>query len=112
MSASSSNFSTQFSMLNVPMPTPGTAKALYFKGKRVSNFLDSLEAHALAAHLADTKLPGYVLRYCHSSVKRVIEYRDELAGMDWKAVKDLLLDLYGSSDKAPVLTSDKLSVEI
>lgn len=95
-------------VLNIPMPTPGTSQAPYFKGKRVSDFLESLEAHALAAQIPLDQLPTYVLRYCDSKVKRVIETNDEFSGTDWKAVKTLLVDLYGSSDKAPVLTADKL----
>ncbi|KAF8334457.1 hypothetical protein F5887DRAFT_892671, partial [Amanita rubescens] len=90
------------------MPTPGTSQAPYFKGKRVSDFLESLEAHALAAQIPLDQLPTYVLRYCDSKVKRVIETNAEFSGKDWKAVKALLVDLYGSSDKAPVLTADKL----
>ena len=99
---------TTTKVLNIPMPTPGTSQAPFFKGKRVSDFLESLEAHALAAQISLDQLPTYVLRYCDSKVKRVIETNDEFSGTDWKAVKTLLVDLYGSSDKAPVLTADKL----
>lgn len=95
-------------VLNIPMPTPGTSQAPFFKGKRVTDFLESLEAHALAAQIPLDQLPTYVLRYCDSKVKRVIETNNEFSGNDWKAVKTLLIDLYGSSDKAPVLTADKL----
>ncbi|KAF8689431.1 hypothetical protein AX14_003324 [Amanita brunnescens Koide BX004] len=34
-----------------------------------------------------------------------------LKGADWDEVKEFLINLYGSSDKAPVLTADKLSPE-
>ncbi|EDR13463.1 uncharacterized protein LACBIDRAFT_322422 [Laccaria bicolor S238N-H82] len=32
--------------LRIPMPTPGTPTTPYFKGKRIEDFLDSLEQHA------------------------------------------------------------------
>jgi hypothetical protein len=42
--------------LNIPMPTPGTSQAPYFKGKCVTDFLESLEAHTMAAQIAFDQL--------------------------------------------------------
>ena len=94
--------------LNIPMPTPGTSQAPHFKGKCITDFLESLEAHALAAQIPLEQLPGHVQRYCHSSVKRVIESNEVFKGNSWAATRTFLVNLYGSSDKALVLTADKL----
>jgi hypothetical protein len=55
--------------LNIPMLTPGMSQVPYFKGKHVTDFLESLKAHASAAQISFNQLPGYILRYSHSSVK-------------------------------------------
>ncbi|KAF8634385.1 hypothetical protein AX17_004207 [Amanita inopinata Kibby_2008] len=96
------------STIRVPMPTPGSPHAPHFKGKRVRDFLDSLEAHALAAHLPNERLSQYVLRYCHSSIKRVIESSVEIGEGDWTCVREYMIDLYSSNDKTPPITSDRL----
>jgi hypothetical protein len=41
-------------------------------------------------------------------VKRIIETNDLLKSKDWPGTRAFLIDLYGSSDKALVLTADKL----
>ncbi|RDB29278.1 hypothetical protein Hypma_014871 [Hypsizygus marmoreus] len=46
--------------MRVPMPTPGTQTAPTFAGRRVSDFLDSLEQCADQAGVAHTVLPTYV----------------------------------------------------
>ena len=46
---SSTSESSVVTTIGVPMPTPGTSTAPYFKGKRVEDFLDSLEQHADSA---------------------------------------------------------------
>jgi len=56
-----------------PMPTPGCPDAPLFKGKHVTDFLDSLEAHATAANVPLNDLPAYVLRYCHLRVRNIID---------------------------------------
>ena len=63
----SSNEPKMSAKLNIPMPTPGTSQAPYFKGKRVTDFLESLEVHVSAAQIAFDQLPKYILRYSHSS---------------------------------------------
>lgn len=94
--------------LNVPMPTPRMSQAPYFKGKCVTDFLESLEAHAMVAQVPLDQLPRYILCYSHSSIKHVIESNDLLKGSDWAAMWTFLVDLYGSSNKTLVLTANKL----
>ena len=62
----------------------------------------------MAAQIPLEQLPGYIQWYCHSSVKRVIESNEVFKGDSWAATRTFLVDLYGSSDKAPVVTADKL----
>ena len=94
--------------LGVPMPTPGTPGAPKFKGKRVSDFLDSLEQHADSARVPHSLLPGYVLRYCHTKVRMVISASPLLAGDDWVSTRVFLDDLYGSNDSVPLNSPDRL----
>jgi len=94
--------------LSVPMPTPGTPGAPKFKGKRVSDFLDSLEQHADSARVPHAMLPGYVLRYCHAKVRMVISASPFLSGDDWVATRVFLDDLYGSNDSVPLNSPDRL----
>jgi len=94
--------------IGVPMPTPGTPTAPLFKGKRVEDFLDSLEQHADSARVPHSHLPGYVLRYCHMKVRIVIEGSTFWAGDDWVAARTFLVDLYGSNDSIPVNSPDRL----
>ena len=68
--------------LGIPMPTPGASGAPKFKGKCVSDFLDSLEQHADSACIPHSLLPGYVLRYCHTKVRTVIGASPLLSGDD------------------------------
>ena len=94
--------------LGVPMPTPGTPGAPKFKGKHVSDFLDSLEQHADSARVAHSLLPGYVLRYCHTKVRMVIGASKLLSGDDWVSTRVYLTDLYGSNDSIPPNSPDRL----
>jgi len=94
--------------LGVPMPTPGTPGAPKFKGKHVSDFLDSLEQHADSARVAHSQLPGYVLRYCHPKVRMVIGASPFLSGDDWVATRVFLDDLYGSNDAVLLNSPDRL----
>lgn len=105
MGSSSQNIN---STISLPMPTPNTSGAPKFKGKLVSDFLDSLEVHADAARLPHTSLPQYVLRYCHYKVRHVIENSTLFAGHDWVAVRTYLIDLYASNDRAPHVSADRL----
>ncbi|RDB16196.1 hypothetical protein Hypma_003100 [Hypsizygus marmoreus] len=90
------------------MPTPGTQTAPTFAGRRVSDFLDSLDKCADQAGVAHTVLPTYVLRYCRRSVRRVIEHSTLWVGTDWLAVRLHLLELYGSNDRTPIQSGDRL----
>ena len=94
--------------LGVPMPTPGMPGAPKFKGKNVSDFLDSLKQHTDSARVLHSLLPGYVLRYCHTKVRMVIGASKLLAGDDWVATRVYLTDLYGSNDSIPPNSPDRL----
>jgi hypothetical protein len=62
------------SMLVIPMPTPGSPNMPHFKGKHITDFLDSLEAHAMATNVQFNDLPAYDLHYCHRHVRNIMEY--------------------------------------
>jgi len=47
--------------LGIPMPTPGMPGTPKFKGKHISDFLDTLEQHVDSTRVSHTLLPGYVL---------------------------------------------------
>jgi len=90
------------------MPTPRTPGAPKFKGKGVSDFLDSLEQHTDSARVSHTLLPGYVLRYCHAKVRLLIGAAAVLSGDDWVATRVFLDDLYGSNDSTPPNSPNQL----
>ena len=106
--AQSPSESSIVTTLGVPMPTPGTPSAPHFRGKRVEDFLDSLEQHADSARVPHSQLPGYVLRYCHMKVRVVIEGSVIWAGDDWVKARTFLADLYSSNDAIPVNLPDRL----
>ena len=106
--AQSPSESSIVTTLGVPMPTPGTPSAPHFRGKRVEDFLDSLEQHADSARVPHSQLPGYVLRYCHMKVRVVIEGSVIWAGDDWVKARTFLADLYSSNDAIPVNSPDRL----
>ena len=114
MSTSVSNASTTGSLftnlhsLAVPMPTPNTDNAPYFRGVRVEDFLDSLENHADNARLSYTALPTYVPRYCSDNIRQLIRRHAVWTGSDWAAARAFLVKLYASADRDPLITSDKL----
>ena len=83
----------------LPMPTPGSPNAPLFKGQRVTDFLDSLEAHATAANIALNNLPAFVLRYCHRRVRNIINTSTIWTQHDWTAARSHLIKLYGSNDQ-------------
>ncbi|GLB40078.1 hypothetical protein LshimejAT787_0705880 [Lyophyllum shimeji] len=91
-----------------PMPTAGTPNAPFFKGKGIQDFLDSLEQHADQARINHDRLPQYILRYCHPRVRKVIEGEPLWAGSDWASCSAYLVDLYGSNDKTPPHTPERL----
>ncbi|KAF8889915.1 hypothetical protein BD779DRAFT_1428928, partial [Infundibulicybe gibba] len=52
--------------------------------------------------------PGFLLRYCSRKVRNVIEEAPHWSQRDWAGARAYLLDLYGSNDRAPRCTPDKL----
>ena len=96
------------SMLLQPMPIPRTVGAPLFDGKYVREFISIIERHGAIAGLGSNQLPPYVLQYCSTEVKKVIQWSEELDGTNWDAVKELLIGLYGSSDKPTPVTIDDL----
>ena len=107
-STSTSDSSISLATLSIPMPTPGTPNAPLFKGKRVNDFLDSLEQHADSAKIPHNHLPSYVLRYCHTKVCKVISGSAHFSADDWVSARTYLLDLYGSNDAVPANSPDRL----
>ena len=63
---------TSLHLLAVPMPTPGTDNAPYFKGTHIEGFLDVLKNHADNTHLSHTYLPAYVPHYCNNKICQMI----------------------------------------
>jgi hypothetical protein len=90
------------------MPTPGSPNAPHFKGQRVTDFLESLEAHATAANVVHNDLPAFVLRYCHRRVRNTIDSSTHWALHDWTATRAYLTDLCGSNDQKPRTSPDRL----
>ena len=107
-STSTSDSGISLATLSIPMPTPGTPNAPLFKGKRVNDFLDSLEQHADSAKIPHNHLPSYVLRYCHTKVCKVISGSSHFSADDWVSARTYLLDLYGSNDAVPANSPDRL----
>ncbi|PFH48680.1 hypothetical protein AMATHDRAFT_149372 [Amanita thiersii Skay4041] len=89
------------------MPIPGTPNAPLFSGTNIKDFLDILESLAEAAQIPVSKLPKYVLRYCHNSVKDVIMNCELLDGDDWARVRDLMMELYASNDKPRLISANR-----
>jgi len=92
----------------LPMPTPGSPNAPHFKGERVTDFLDALEAHATAANIPQQNLPAYVLRYCHRRVRLIIESAPHWTEHDWAATRSYLIKLYASNERQPRISPDRL----
>ncbi|RDB30755.1 hypothetical protein Hypma_006008 [Hypsizygus marmoreus] len=95
-------------MMQVLMPTLGSANAPYFKGKQVSDFVDSLEVHADQAGIDHTQLPSHLLCYTHCMVRCIIECSPIWQGNDWVAARTYLLGLYSSNDETEVLSAEYL----
>ena len=89
------------------MPIPGSPNAPFFKGKNVTDFLDTLEALASTSQVLLDDLPHYVLRYCHRRVRDVVEFAPCWTQNDWPAAHAYLIKLYGSSDRKPHVSADK-----
>ena len=94
-------------VLSTAMPTPGSLNAPYFKGERVTDFLDALEAHGNAAGIPNNDLPSYVLRYVHRRVRQIVESAGYWTQRDWAATRVYLTDMYSSSDQKLRITPDR-----
>ncbi|KAF9054753.1 hypothetical protein BJ165DRAFT_1316552, partial [Panaeolus papilionaceus] len=90
------------------LPVPRSSSAPLFDGKYVNDFLDTLEHHARVAALPETELPKLIAKYCTDEVKAVIRYNPVLAGVDWKATKELFIELYGAEDLPPKASLEQL----
>jgi hypothetical protein len=109
-SAAASSTGSLFTLmhtLTVPMPTPNTDNAPYFKGTCVDDFLDALENHADNTHIPYASLPTYVPRYCSDSIRQLIRQHAVWMGSDWSTARAFLNKLYASTDQDPLITSDK-----
>jgi len=91
-----------------PMPTPGSPNMPHFKGEHVTDFLDALKAHAMAANIPQHNLPAYILRYCHRCIQQIIESAPHWTEHDWAATQTYLTKLYASSDHKPKVSPDHL----
>ena len=96
------------SMLLQPMLIPRMVGALLFDRKYVREFISIIKQHGTIVGLGSNQLPPYVLQYCSTEVKKVIRWSEELDGMNWDTVKELLIGLYGSSDELTPVTIDDL----
>ncbi|KAF8241121.1 hypothetical protein L208DRAFT_1057040, partial [Tricholoma matsutake] len=90
------------------MLIPGTLNAPLFKGKYVNDFLDTLEALTSTSQIRLEDLLSYVLHYCHRHVHNIVEFAPHWTQNDWPAACAYLIKLYGSSDRKPHISTDKL----
>ncbi|KZT07976.1 uncharacterized protein LAESUDRAFT_698039 [Laetiporus sulphureus 93-53] len=98
------------SFVQVPMPLPGAREAPEFKGKRLSEFIDTLEAMAKAAGVDKADLPNHVMRYCSSEVRRTLKHETAFSSTarDWDKAKERLGYFYSSSDGRQRRSADGL----
>ena len=90
-----------------PMPAPSSVNAPHFKGKHVTEFLDSLELHATAVQIDLNSLPRHVLQYCSRKVRYTIESAPHWKQSDWAATHAYLIKLYGLNDRKHHFTMEK-----
>lgn len=95
-------------MFVIPMPTPGFLHVPPFRGQPITDFLDSLEAHATTANVPLDDLQAYVLHYCHRRVHNIVDSSIHWTQHDWSAARSYLFDLYGSNDRRPKITPNRL----
>ena len=89
------------------MPIPGSGNAPLFKGKYVTDFLDTLETLTSTSQVQFEDLLFYVPWYCHQRVRNVIEFAPHWSQSDWLAACAYLVKLYGSRYRKPHISSDK-----
>lgn len=92
----------------VPLPIPGSKKALTFKGKNVRQFLENIELLGQSAGYTDPQLPLLIKRYSSSEVRKTISAETMFSRQDWDAAKERLLFFYGSRDAEKKSTAEKL----
>lgn len=91
-----------------PMPIPGTLDTPLFKGKYVTNFLDTLKVFTSSSQVLFDNLPSYILCYCHRRVHDIVEFTPLWTQNDWPTVRAYLIKLYGSEDHKPHVSADNL----
>ncbi|KAJ7648673.1 hypothetical protein DFH06DRAFT_1423371 [Mycena polygramma] len=97
--------------LLVPMPVPRTPNAPYFDQRGVTDFLNLILQHGSNAGIDDPdELVSFIVRYSSDRVREVIQYIPEIdidePNRTWKAAREQLLLLYGSSDQRRVSESE------
>ena len=90
-----------------PMLIPGTTNAPLFKGKYISDFLDTLEVLASTSQVLFDNLPLYVLHYCHRCIRDVVEFAPYWTQNDWPTACAYLIKLYGLNDCKSHVSADK-----
>ncbi|KAJ7601406.1 hypothetical protein DFH06DRAFT_1026146, partial [Mycena polygramma] len=85
------------------MPIPRTPGAPYFDQHGVTNFLNLILQHGSNAGIHNPDdLVSFIVRYSSDRVREVIEYIPEIdvdePNRTWRAAKEQMLLLYGSSD--------------
>ncbi|KAF8150345.1 hypothetical protein K438DRAFT_439636 [Mycena galopus ATCC 62051] len=101
------------SILQVPMPIPGTANAPYFNGKYLTDFLTVLIQHGANTGITDLdRLVPYILQYSSDEVKDLIRYMPEFdpdePGKTFTVAKTQLQLLFGQADEPPNYTESML----
>lgn len=91
-----------------PMPIPGTRAAPKFKGKKVMEFIRTIENLAAASHIGEADVASYVPQYCTSAVRRVIEKDKKFKNKPWDEARQRLIKLYKSEDDDPVHSPEHL----
>lgn len=94
--------------MQISMPHSRSAGVPVFKGKHLSNFLDSLAFHVEQAQIDQDNLPKMVLCYCSLSICKVLQGTSCFQGCSWMAVVEYMTKLYSSSDKMPPASADHL----
>ncbi|KAI0026608.1 hypothetical protein K488DRAFT_65748 [Vararia minispora EC-137] len=86
-----------------PMPLPGSREAPHFKGKRVRDFIDSVnDCITRSGGDADNNV-HYLVRYSSTQVRYSLENLEEFkAGLgNWDKAVKILKDMYGARDEPP-----------
>ncbi|KAJ4476442.1 hypothetical protein C8J55DRAFT_431328 [Lentinula edodes] len=94
------------------MPIARTQNAPFFNGRYIEDFLGRVKQHGANAGIVnEDELVKYIVEYSSDKVKDLILYMDEFDAdtkVTWKAAKEALITLYGSSDKPKEYTEEEL----